>query len=980
MRAAIRLAGLGLAAAAGCADSLGAQERSRLDARLLLGDRVSAVAELRPTPPDRFPGPGAFGALSTVADPDDGVRVFVRGTEGVEEAIAAVGGRAGLRAGDVVAAVVPRAALVRLARDPAVVRVGPVETLVTQLARPPVARPGARAFRLDGGDRAWEPFPGPSAGLRPSDALPEVSAGLRPRDALLDVSAGLWPRDALDLSAADVNVGPLRQRVSERFEGVAGQGVIVGIVDSGLDLDHPDFRGPDGSTRVLFALDLTDAGGPAPGVVGSRVFADGSECDAAAIDAGACRMRDFRGHGTHVLGIAAGDGSATGNGQPPFRYVGVAPEADLIVVKGGEAAFAADDVLEGVAYVFERAAELGRPAVVVLALGTQAGPHDGTTPFETALDALVGPGRILVVTAGNQGAYDNETPDFPAGPIHLAGLFGTEGNNSHTVVVPAYVPRAGVGNDAVLLEVWYEGVIEVALTVTPPGGEPLRVAHGDTLAAQTPRGAVFIDNASLGPSADNGDHQAVILLFDAVEGEEPAEGAWGFEVELEGPLASRGPYHGWIVGSTFEGAIATPRIGLNAANSHVVTTPGNADRVIAVGAHATRHAWPGRNGTETFAFREPLGDVGFFSSPGPRRDGVTRPDLTAPGKMVVSSLVAGGTDFAPLPSLVEADGVHAALLGTSMAAPHVAGAAALLLQLQPDLTPEEVRAILRGSARVDGFVDARGGAPSGAWGFGKLDALAAARAIGSAVGELLVAAAPARAPSAAVEGRSGEVLPLFALTLSASGPEPIFVDELRVRVEGADPGAALLLVLDEDLDGAVDAGEQELASVPVVAGDGDLGGALTVPADRTLDALVALRLGGGVPNGTTIRATLPAGGIGAQGVLSAADPLAAPSGAVSSPAYRVNLLAAAEDVALSANPVRGDRLVVSYPDTPRRAGVYTAAGRLVREFSAEVEPGPGRIVWDLTDAAGTPVANGAYYLFLDLPGGRVLRTVYVVRP
>ncbi len=955
MGAATRLARLVVAAAAGCAGfaivaaaasaaPLGAQQPSRIDARLLLGDRVAATTDLRRAPSGLPVGPDAFGALAGVAA-DGRVRVFVRGTEGVEAAIVAAGGRAGTRAGDVVAAVVPRAALARLAEDPAVARIGPVETLVTQLARP-------------------RPALGPPLAPRESVAARERRG-----------------KTVLDVSADDIHVGPLRQRVAGRFEGVAGQGVIVGIVDSGLDLDHADFRGPDGSTRVLYALDLTDPGGPAPGAVGSRVFADGSECDAAAIDAGACRMRDFRGHGTHVLGIATGDGSATGNGQPPFRYVGAAPAADLIVVKGGEAAFVADDVLEGVAYIFERAAELGRPAVVVLALGTQAGPHDGTTPFERALDALVGPGRVLVVTAGNQGAYDNETPDFPAGPIHFSGASESAGTLAHTLLVPAYVPRAEVGNDAVLLEVWYDGATELALTVTPPGGDLLRAGHGDTLAVQTPRGAVFVDNASLGPSADNGDHQAVLLLFDAVEGEEPAEGAWEIRLELEGGLVTQLPYHGWIVGSTLQGTIATPRIELNAANTHAVTTPGNGDRVIAVGAHATRHSWPGTGGAETFAFREPLGDIGFFSSPGPRRDGATRPDVTAPGKMVVSSFAAGGSDFAPLPSLIEADGVHAALLGTSMATPHVAGTVALLLQLQPDLTPEDVRSILRGSARVDGFVDARGGAPSDAWGFGKLDALAAARTLGSPAGRLLATAAPAQPPTTVAEGRSGEVLPLFALSFSASEPEPIFVDELRVRVEGADPGASLLLVLDEDLDGTADASEPELASVPLAAGGADLGGALTVPAGRTLGAVAALRLGGGVPNGTTIRGTLPAGGIGAEGVLSAAAaPLDGPAGAVSSPAYRVDLLTAGEEVALSANPVRGDRLVVSYPGTPSRAGVYTAAGRLVRDFTADVEPGPGRLEWDLTDAAGAPVANGAYYLFLDLPAGRVRRTIYVVRP
>lgn len=864
------------------------------------------------------------------------MRVLVQGGDAAAAAILALGGRLTARAGDVVAGAVPVTQLDPLAARPGVRWVGPAELLTTQSSA------GSAAPLLLGG----------------AD-LP-----------------------LLDVSADDILVRALRQRIGDAFEGVAGQGVIVGIVDSGLDLDHPDFLRPDGSTRVLYAWDVTDPAGPAPGRVGAARFATGSECDALAIDAGACRMEDFRGHGTHVLGIAAGDGSATGNGRPPYRYVGGAPEADLVVVKAGESVFSSDDVIAGVSYVFERAAELGRPAVVVLALGTQAGPHDGSTAFEQALDSLVGAGRIVVATAGNQGAWENESPDFPAGPIHFTGAPAVGETLEHTLVIPPYSPSAGIANDAVLVELWFEAESELTITLTPPGGQPASVAPGDTLALQTPAGWLFVDNASFGPSALNGDKQALILLFDGEEGEEPAEGSWRIALRRE-PSRAGGPdpYHGWIVGSTFQGALAAVRVGEGASNSHVVTTPANAGRLIAVGAHATRHVWPGLGGPETFAFREPLGDLAFFSSPGPRRDGALRPDVTAPGKMVVSAYRSGALDFAALPSLIEADGVHAALLGASMATPQVAGAVALLLQLRPQLSPEQARAILRSSARVDGFVDARGGAPSGAWGFGKLDALAAVREFGSPAGRATLAAAAAVPASTDVDGRAGEVLPLLALSFSATDVEPVVVDDLRVDVLGADPGAQLLFLLDRDADGQVGPQDQQLAARSAAPGGVDLGGALVVPAGRSLATLVALRLGGGLANGTTLRAALPAGGAGAQGVLSGADDvLDGPPATVASPTYRVDFVAAEELVALSANPVRGEQLVVSYGEAPARVEVFTAAGRRVRGLAVEAAAGPGRVVWDLTDDDGRPVANGAYYLFLELPGGALRRTVYVLRP
>lgn len=935
-RAAARVAAFLLAAAA-APPAAGAQAPERVDARLRLAARAQASVQpgadfARGLPPAL--AARRAGILPPVAA-DGRVRVLVRGADGVEAAIRALGGEVTARAGVVVAATIPIADVSRLAAHPAVRWVGAAEILTTQ---------------THGG--GW------------SLAPPAVGTAF------------------LDASEDDIRVRALRQRIGEGFEGVAGQGVIVGIVDSGVDLGHPDFRRPDGSTRILYAWDVTDPAGPAPGAVGGAIFTAGSECGAAAIDAGACRLQDFRGHGTHVLGIAAGDGSATGNGLPPFRYVGGAPESELIVVKGGDAVFVSDDVIAGVSYVFERAAELGRPAVVVLALGTQSGPHDGTTALEQALDSLVGPGRILVATAGNQGAYDNEVPDFPAGPIHLTGAPEIGETVEHTLLIPPYTPTPGIANDALLLELWYQGQSNLTITLTPPGGQPASVAAGDTLALVTPGGWLFVDNASAGPSALNGDKQALILLFDGEEGQEPAEGTWGVALEA-GPvlMGDRGPYHGWIVGSTFRGALAAVRVGEGAANSHVVTTPGNGDRVIAVGAHATRHVWPGQAGPQSFAFREPLGDIAFFSSPGPRRDGVVRPDVTAPGKMVVSAYRAGGTDFAALPSLLEADGVHAALLGTSMATPQVAGVVALLLQLRPDLDPEQVRAILRSSARTDAFVDARGGVPGDAWGFGKLDALAAARSFASAPGRLSFAAAPAAPAETAVRGRAGDVLPLLSLSFSATDVEPILVDELRVDVLGADTGAELLFLLDGDDDGAIDPGEQELAARTVTPGGADLGGELVVPAGRSLSALVALRLGGGAPNGTSIRATLPAGGAGAQGALSGSDDvLDGPPSAVSSPTYRVDLVAGDERVALSANPVRGDRLVVNYDEAPGRAEIFTAAGRLVRALPLPGSAGPGRLEWDLRDDGGRLVANGAYYLFLDLPAGAVRRTVYVLRP
>src|SRR5690606_39080521 len=110
------------------------------------------------------------------------------------------------------------------------------------------------------------------------------------------------------------------------------------------------------------------------------------------------------GHGTHVTATAAGGGRVNAN------MSGVAPEAEIIFVKGIRNAeslggFSDADVVNGIQYIFEKADELGLPAVVNLSLGAVSGPLDGSTLYEQVISDLTGPGRIVVAAAGTSG-YD----------------------------------------------------------------------------------------------------------------------------------------------------------------------------------------------------------------------------------------------------------------------------------------------------------------------------------------------------------------------------------------------------------------------------------------------------------------------------------------------------------------------------------------------------------------------------------------------
>lgn len=662
-------------------------------------------------------------ATTTTLGGEPHVRVLARLGPGGDAALRRLGARIGARAGDVVTARIPLDALPTLAAEPS------VDFLEAAAWLEPGVWRAAAARMVEDSRRA---YPGVDAGTPTERTHAETS----PRHEISGEPSAL---PIADSARSDIGVESLRSRVGDRFHGLTGRGVVVGIVDTGLDLAHDDFRDAQGRTRVLYAWDQGATDGTPPGVVGAHVLDYGHECTAARIDAGECPMTDHVGHGTHVAGIAAGDGSATGNGLPAYRYVGTAPEADLIIVRAGDNGFTSDQLLEGVAYILARAEQLGRPAVVNLSVSTQAGPHDGSTLLERGLNALAGPGRLLVAGAGNQGVNRNESPAFVRAPSHATDTLAVGASAMHTLVVPPYTPRPGAVNDGALLELWYEGEDSLTITIVSPRGDSLVAATGDSALVQTAGGTIGILNAVGGPQATNGDHVALIAIADEIEAAPPDSGRWTIHVQKVRGAASGG-YHLWLVGGTFDNPVQLALLEGGTTNTHLVGSPATADRVIAVAGHVTRHEWTAEDGAmRGFPFREPLGDIAAFSSPGPRRDGVLKPEISAPAKAVVSARAREGANFESIPWLVEEDGVHAALIGTSMAAPFVTGVAALMLQLEPRLTPETFRELLAGTARQDAFtVVPHTGEPSGnpnaQWGYGKLDAATAARRLRSGDG------------------------------------------------------------------------------------------------------------------------------------------------------------------------------------------------------------------------------------------------------
>lgn len=719
---------------------------SRLDPalRLLqLGLVPGAVAEA-PVPTDSTPrrsllAPAPyplFTPRAAVRGGDAAIRVVARLGPGGEAALLRQGGRIAARAGDIVTARIPAHALAALVSEPG------IEYLeaASWLELGAWTASGLWSRSLDGGAHSLyggvqESDPGERAPLPPRpERVSEDAHGFADGAGRGSRGAGTVPAPANDTGSAEAGVAALRSRSGDRFHGLTGQGVIIGLIDTGLDLSHADFRDAEGRTRVLWAWDQTVESGRPPGTVGEHVLEYGHECTRAEIDAGDCPLRDLIGHGTHVAGIAAGDGSATGHGLPAYRYTGVAPMADLIVVRAGDTGFTSDRLIEGVAYIFRRAAELGRPVVVNLSVTTQSGPHDGTTNLERALSALAGPGRILVAGVGNDGMNANESPAFARAAKHASGTLGRGAESSHALVVPPYTPRPGASNDGALLELWYAGADSIEVALTSPNGYTLRVATGDSAIVSTPDGSLGILNGAGGTQAVNGDHVAMLAIADLEADSPPAAGRWTITLRRTGGRGD-GRYHLWLVGGAFDHPTELASLEGATSNSHLVGSPATADRVLAVAGYTTKHEWRTVGGEpQEFLSKEPLGDIAFFSSPGPRRDGVLKPDIAAPAKVVISARASEGRTWEEVPWLVEEDGVHAALFGTSMSAPYVAGVVALLLQLDPRLGPEQVRELLAATARRDDFTrntytGEAPGTPNAQWGHGKLDAARAVRSL-----------------------------------------------------------------------------------------------------------------------------------------------------------------------------------------------------------------------------------------------------------
>jgi subtilisin family serine protease len=520
-----------------------------------------------------------------------------------------------------------------------------------------------------------------------------------------------------DSSMNAIGVPAVRQHHAGVWTGTTGAGVIIGLVDTGIDLLHPDFHDTSGATRVLGVWDQTLGGVP------PQHFSYGNYCGQAAIQqvvdtriGAACPITDGLGHGTHVAGTAAGDGSA---GDAPPRYAGVAPNADLLVVKAGNASISEDRVADALLWLRDQGRALGRPVVVNLSFGHQYGPHDGSSLLEQVVDELAAPGFLIVIAGGNSGANENTGSAAPPRYIHARLQPQPLRTDTLTFRIASYAGSINGCNNFAWISLWYEHSDSLELTVMRPNETQVTARQAEIVTDADEAGRVVISNA-FGIQRPHVS-EAFIELDGCGASGSPMPGMWSILVRPATASTSGAPADLYIHTVSL-GAAGSAWGERGFDNSYVIGSPGTARRAITVGAFATRQCWPTREGENCFTQQEQTGDLARFSSGGPTRDGRLKPEITAPGLAVVSALSRNAN--APQ-ERVAPGAAHWALEGTSMAAPHVAGAIALLLEHRPSLSPEDVFEILRESARSDLFTGRTYGtpglAPSAWWGHGKLD-------------------------------------------------------------------------------------------------------------------------------------------------------------------------------------------------------------------------------------------------------------------
>ena len=445
----------------------------------------------------------------------------------------------------------------------------------------------------------------------------------------------------------DSCITPVRR---EPYE-LSGRGVLIAVIDSGIDYTHPEFRNRDGSTRIAAIWDQTIQGQPPEGYGNGTLYSKEYIDEALKIENSAERLEflptvDLSGHGTHVAGIAAGKS-------------GVAPDAELLIVKLGtskERSFPrTTELMEAVNFCVQFALEKSQPIVLNLSFGNNYGGHDGSSLLETFLDEMSFVGRnVIVCGSGNEGASNG----------HAGGNVIENQIQQIEFSISDYEP-------SISIQLWKSYSDSFGVYLTNPSNERIGPV-GQVLGTQrftlgNTRILIYFGE----PSPYNRDQEIYfefLPIRDYVD-----SGIWTIELLPEKVVTGR--YDFWL--PVAEATGGRSRF-LYPDENVTLTVPSTANKVITVSAYDSA-----------------LNGIAYFSGRGFTRRNQIKPDLCAPGVDIRSASPGGG---------------YSVRSGTSMATPFVSGSSALLMQYgiiegrDPYLYGEKIKAyLIRGAKQFPIF-------------------------------------------------------------------------------------------------------------------------------------------------------------------------------------------------------------------------------------------------------------------------------------
>jgi len=491
-----------------------------------------------------------------------------------------------------------------------------------------------------------------------------------------------------------------------------GKDVVVGVIDNGFEYGHINFWDANGTNlRVKHVWDQNLTGTAPTG------YSYGVEYTTQAAILAAKYDTRSETHATHVTGIAAGGDKNNGN-----TYYGIATDADIALVSYNNNDQSTDNVSisDGIKYIYDYATSVNKPCVINMSLGTHIGPHDGTSAFDQVCDGLQGKGRLLVGAAGNEGGDNLHISQTFTSSVPTLKSFFTfydsstlygetdiwgDANTTFTIQVVVYKKSTGVN-------VYATTALDAATTNQKT--YTLKSTNGavGTISVYTERNAlnnkpnayVNVDMTSI----TTGNYIGIIIT-----------GTAGTTV------------HAWADDwySYFASNNVTGWSSGNSTNS-MGEIGGTGKRIISVGAYVTKTAVTSTtNQSINTSSRETINKITSFSSKGPTIDGRTKPDITAPGSIIVSSFSSAVLDsadykdtFVKKSTVNGTDYYYGEMEGTSMATPYVTGVLATWLGVKPDLTPEDVRSILQSTSISDTYTGTIPTTGSSTWGYGKIDA------------------------------------------------------------------------------------------------------------------------------------------------------------------------------------------------------------------------------------------------------------------